>query len=66
MGTNSTDALNQAFHDFLKQCKVVGSDIITPIDMLEKYDETAGGHKLPVHDKFSGNTDQGTGSKRDQ
>lgn len=66
MGTNSTDALNQAFHDFLKQCRVVGSDIVTPLDMLEGYDATAGGHKLPEHDKFDGTTDQGTGSKRDQ
>lgn len=64
MGENSTDALYRAFHDFLKQCKVVGSDIVTPLDMLAKKDETAGGMKLPH--KFDGTTDQGTGSKRDQ
>lgn len=64
MGTNSTDALNQAFHDFLKRCQVVNGVIITPLD--EPYDSTAGGLKLPTNPKFDGTTDQGTGSKRDQ
>lgn len=63
MGSNSTDALYQTFHDFLKQCHVVGDIIVTPLD---KYDPTAGGLQLPSNPKFDGNTDQGTGSKRDQ
>lgn len=66
MGDNSTDAIFQMFHEFLKQCKVVGSEIITPIDLAEGYDETAGGLKLPDNPKFDGTTDQGTGSARDQ
>jgi hypothetical protein len=66
MGSNSTDALYQTFHEFIKQCKVVGSDIITPIDLAEGYDGTAGGLKLPDNPKFEEGTDQGTGSARDQ
>lgn len=66
MGGNSTDAMYQSFHEFLKQCRVVGGEILTPLDFKAGYDPTAGGHKLPDNPKFDGTTDQGTGSKRDQ
>lgn len=50
LGGNSTDALYKAFHDFLKQCVVVGDTIVTPLDVAQGIDPTAGGQRLPVPD----------------
>lgn len=52
MGANSTDALYKAFHDFLKQCKVVGDEIVTPLDMQEQQDTQAGGQRLPFDAQY--------------
>lgn len=52
MGQNSHDALNAYFEQFLSQylakCTVVGENIITP----DRYDATAGGHKLPRYSEL--------------
>lgn len=57
MGTNSTDALYKAFHDFLKQCTVVGNEIVTPIDKQEPKDEQAGGQRLSLDEQVDGRPD---------